>query len=977
MQLCWVAIYTIFQIAPRNYPKGLVNKQMRDEDDMENGRCESEGELGLPMPVNHSPIPKFANLHFFFSKLASISGSGSVERRRSVVSKFLEVWRSKVGQDVYPFVRLWFPEEDDFLKQLRRVKDTMLVKLVIEALDLPPKSPDALSLLNIKRGIPGTMRGIDSGIAAKTKLAVQQRFTQNEFSSWTLDQVSDRLVEFSEAAKDRRVEILKSFFESMNPDEAYWLVKIISGNASVNCSIKTFLSILHPDALKVYAVNKNLKMVCQQLWSRDFQVSEVDKNVHLMSHFSPMRAKFIKGATVQLEAIANLVKQSSDAGSSLNSDKLSAEFYMEEKVDGERIQLHWTRKDDAISIFSRNGKDYTAPYQSLFSSGPREKSFEGHQRHNGLNETSPEPRAHIEALQASSDISMLDIVADTVDSCILDGEIVAWDPDTNEVCGQSKIRELVTHQRAGRYRHMFLVFDILLVNDDTLTDIPLKQRKAELERLIPLPKRRAARGRIQILPYKIGHDATDISIEFDRIVNHMSEGLVVKDPKSRYEIDGRTNSWVKVKPEYVDGYQGENLDLIVVGCYYGSGKNRDTFASYLCALRDETHSKRYVSLSRVGSGICYAMHEYIRETLEAHMFASKKPPPWLTTGAEKHPDFYVDPDKSLVFEVKYSSISTGSAKTGGSPTVYGSGFSLRFPRYVRVREDKDFRSALTIGEFMETYQSTPSIDPRLSVKKPGSSSGSTSKRLKLRDAETPKPNLRTSGILEGLSFYVCGDTCEPEYIEKADLESRIVENGGLVRAAPHTQTMNIADRNVPNAAKLIAQNEQIFRPQYIFDCLMNGRVIDLEPGHYFSGQPTEISYSMLDSYGFSLYRKQSRQDIFGILNSMNCVQLDRDTPELKRRILQELCQMAGPSKPRAFLFAGYRVYEKSLTAATSLVLGMLRYGSAEIVGTVEEATHYLFSSSDIPKSSEKEPGLLLPITSEWVHRCWQENTLCE
>lgn len=56
------------------------------------------------------------------------------------------------------------------------------------------------------------MREIDSGIAAEIKVALQQRLTQEEFSSWTIDEVAEQLLEFSEAIYAKRVGMLKAIF---------------------------------------------------------------------------------------------------------------------------------------------------------------------------------------------------------------------------------------------------------------------------------------------------------------------------------------------------------------------------------------------------------------------------------------------------------------------------------------------------------------------------------------------------------------------------------------------------------------------------------------------------------------------------------------------------------------------------------------------------------------------------------------------
>ncbi len=73
------------------------------------------------------------------------------------------------------------------------------------------------------------------------------------------------------------------------------------------------------------------------------------------------------------------------------------------------------------------------------------------------------------------------------------------------------------------------------------------------------------------------------------IVAESSEGLVLKNPLSPYRLSQRDNVWMKVKPEYMDEF-GENLDCVVIGGYWGSGRRGGTLSSYLCGLRvDQNH----------------------------------------------------------------------------------------------------------------------------------------------------------------------------------------------------------------------------------------------------------------------------------------------------------------------------------------------------------------------------------------------------
>ena len=52
-----------------------------------------------------------------------------------------------------------------------------------------------------------------------------------------------------------------------------------------------------------------------------------------------------------------------------------------------------------------------------------------------------------------------------------------------------------------------------------------------------------------------------------------TEGVVFKSLGSKYEPGQRTTEWIKLKPDHIDG-MGEQLDLLIIGSYYGEGKRR-------------------------------------------------------------------------------------------------------------------------------------------------------------------------------------------------------------------------------------------------------------------------------------------------------------------------------------------------------------------------------------------------------------------
>jgi DNA ligase-1 len=131
--------------------------------------------------------------------------------------------------------------------------------------------------------------------------------------------------------------------------------------------------------------------------------------------------------------------------------------------------------------------------------------------------------------------------------------------------------------------------------------------------------------------------------------------------------------WVKIKPEV------DTLDLAVVGGEWGEGRRAHYFGSFLLACQDRG---RLLPVGKVATGISDEMLATIYEAMKDLVISEK--------GKE------VSFEPRVVFEVGYSEIQT-------SPN-YASGFALRFPRFIRIREDKGVDEIETLESIRSRFQ---------------------------------------------------------------------------------------------------------------------------------------------------------------------------------------------------------------------------------------------------------------------------------
>ena len=127
------------------------------------------------------------------------------------------------------------------------------------------------------------------------------------------------------------------------------------------------------------------------------------------------------------------------------------------------------------------------------------------------------------------------------ESCILDGEMVIYEKGT-PIPRHEMIRLVVSKTPVtGDIR--YFIFDLVWLNGKSLVDSPLKERIANLNKILPKDKTHLKR-----LPaYTIRNRR-----EFDNAIAKCSafpgsEGAMLKSIEGKYDLGGRTGEWAKLK----------------------------------------------------------------------------------------------------------------------------------------------------------------------------------------------------------------------------------------------------------------------------------------------------------------------------------------------------------------------------------------------------------------------------------------------
>ncbi|RZB64931.1 DNA ligase 4 isoform D [Glycine soja] len=315
---------------------------------------------------------------------------------------------------------------------------------------------------------------------------------------------------------------------------------------------------------------------------------------------------------------------------------------------------------------------------------------------------------HSEYAHAMSEIIIQNVL---VDRCILDGEMLVWDTSLKPKAA----RDGLDSDR----QWLDVAFDILYFGDTSLIHQTLKERHEILCKIV-----RPVKGRLEILVPNAGinshissgepcwsfiaHNVDEVERFFKETIENRDEGIVLKDHSSKWEPSDRSGKWLKLKPEYIQA--GSDLDVLIIGGYYGSGRRGGEVAQFLVGLAERpspnTHPKQFISFCRVGTGLSDdeldAVVTKLKPYFRKYEYPKKRPPSFyqVTNHSKERPDVWVDsPEKSIILSIT-SDIRTIESEVFSAP------YSLRFPRIDRVRYDKAWYECLDVQSFIELVHSS-------------------------------------------------------------------------------------------------------------------------------------------------------------------------------------------------------------------------------------------------------------------------------
>jgi len=345
---------------------------------------------------------------------------------------------------------------------------------------------------------------------------------------------------------------------------------------------------------------------------------------------------------------------------------LIQEAQFEDKYDGVRAQIHCGSPEDPgrVALFSRSREDMTVSFPEIV------EAFGG-----------------------------------VDEPLVLDGEILAWSRTEDRALPFSSLqarlgRKRVTTEMRASVPVVFMAFDVLYAGGAMTMEQPLHQRRRVLEDLVERERPRTIVGSRSTVSGEQGElhfEMPTAADGFPRLVlapavqlesveqleqayvdarARGNEGVMLKARQSLYQPGRRGLAWLKLKRELA------TLDVVVTAAEYGHGKRAGWLSDYTFAVRDgdvlRNVGKAYSGVT--DEDIARLTRFFLEHTLEDYGYVRAVEP-------------------LVVLEVAFNNVMRSDR--------HDSGFALRFPRILRIRDDKPVSEIDTLERVAEIYQSQP------------------------------------------------------------------------------------------------------------------------------------------------------------------------------------------------------------------------------------------------------------------------------
>ncbi|KAL2340527.1 hypothetical protein Fmac_008467 [Flemingia macrophylla] len=884
----------------------------------------------------------------------------SSAKKRAKLRKFLDAFCT--DRNFFPALRLILPSLDRE-RPSYGLKESVLATSLIDALAISRDSPDALRLLNWRKG--GATAGATAGNFALVASEVLQRRQGSASGGLTIGELNELLDRLASAEnRAEKVLVLSTLIQKTNAQEMKWIIMIILKDLKLGISEKSIFHEFHPDAEDLFNVTCDLKLVCEKL--RDRNQRHKRQDIEVGKAVRPQLAKRVGNAT--------------EAWKKLHGKEVVVEC----KFDGDRIQIH--KNGTEIHFFSR--QVHMLLYQNIFL----------------LLYFTPPPG----------------------DSCFHLTFPILWGTrSTRRYRSWGCDAKIKKYCKKGleliKIQHV-LEFNIIHIKTLSVLHLGETNNHEITHKLV-----RSLKYHNTILLegggyyYRVGYSIGLVQVlVFERPVytNRRSqcimhtyasclfplfryEGIVLKDCSSKWEPSDRSGKWLKLKPEYI--HAGSDLDVLIIGGYYGSGRRGGEVAQFLVGLAERsspnTHPKRFISFCRVGTGLSDdeldAVVTKLKPYFRKYEYAKKRPPSFyqLTNHSKERPDVWVDsPEKSIILSIT-SDIRIIESEVFAAP------YSLRFPRIDRARYDKAWHDCLDVQSFIELVHSSNGTTQRgteygskqdSKPKRTKSSKRGEKKNMSIVPFHLTQTDVSSikggSLIFSNMMFYFVN---VPPSHSVESFHKIIAENGGTFSMnLNNSVTHCVAADSKGFKFEAAKHHGDIIHYSWVLDCYAQKKLVCLQPKYFvfLSEQKKKKLQEEIDEFSDSYYLDLALGDMKQLLSSIHMSEDVRTVDHYRKKYCP---------KDKWSLFYGCSIYFhtaiKSLKADWHFILQLawrrlkleVLMGGGKVTSNLACATHLVglfmpgcrtdFEEIESSFTSEERKVLLSKrlhiVKSQWLEDC--------
>jgi DNA ligase 1 len=467
--------------------------------------------------------------------------------------------------------------------------------------------------------------------------------------------VADLASAFDELARTStavsKLNLLQDILRRATAVEAKYVIKIISGDLRIGLR----------ESLVEEAIAKGFEENVKAVQRANMLLGDIRETLRLSAEHKLDQAQMRLFHPIGFM----LASPAQDAEEALSYFDRAA---VEDKYDGIRAQAHIGGKEDPrIRLFSRTLDEISPAFPEL---PPALQAF-------------PEP-------------------------LILDGEILAWSPDTAQALPFSELqkrlgRKKVSEDMLRQVPVVYMAFDVLYAGGELLIEKQLEERRKILEQGFALvPKdgfvvehsmatenpqgklvfepavfesttgTRSGAPRVILAPAITADSPEKLEEIFSAARARGNEGLMIKDVRSPYTPGRRGKSWLKLKKELA------TLDVVVTAVEWGHGKRNKVLSDYTFAVRE---GDKLLNVGKAYSGLTDVEIAEMTEWFKAHTIEDQ--------------GFRRTVEPKIVLEVAFNNMMHSSR--------HESGYALRFPRILRLRTDKSVDEIDTLETVKEIF----------------------------------------------------------------------------------------------------------------------------------------------------------------------------------------------------------------------------------------------------------------------------------